>query len=242
MAVPTYVTVSVIGVSFFAVVAVAVVLRRLAMARGSSPAIGVRVGLGLGLWMVTTAILAAGGVYQETAYLVIPGVAIALIIGVVALGLAVAASPPLRAILADPSSQGELLWLQVWRLEGLAFLVLMGLGQLPALFSVPAGIGDLAIGLTVPWMATNFHRRKLALAWNAFGLLDLTVAIFLGAAATPGAVQLFHPNPTTEIMTMFPMALIPTYLVPLSLGLHFVAGRNLLRSGDRSVQGTQSSE
>jgi hypothetical protein len=39
----------------------------------------------------------------------------------------------------------------------------------------------------------------------------------------PGPAQLFHTTPTAEIMTRFPMALVPTYLVPLAFVLHIVS-------------------
>ena len=120
---------------------------------------------------------------------------------------AVAVFPALQVVLVDPAAQPWLLALQVWRIEGVAFLVLFALGQLPALFALPAGIGDLAIGVTAPLVARNLHRRNLALAWNVLGLADLVVAVSLGVMTNPGPLLLFATTPTSDVLTAFPMAL-----------------------------------
>jgi hypothetical protein len=45
---------------------------------------------------------------------------------------------------------------------------------------------------------------------------------------SPGATQLFETTPTTEVMTRFPLALVPTFLVPLAFTLHVVSLSQLL--------------
>src|SRR5512143_2706923 len=78
----------------------------------------------------------------------------------------------------------------------------------------------------------------LAVAFNIFGLCDLVVAVGLGVTTSPGPTQLFHTTPTAEIMTRFPMALVPTFLVPLAFVLHFVSLWQLLgRSWGGSATG-----
>jgi hypothetical protein len=56
----------------------------------------------------------------------------------------------LRTLQTSSRAQPGLVALQVWRVEGLVFLVLAALGELPWLFAIPAGLGDLAIGLSHP--------------------------------------------------------------------------------------------
>jgi hypothetical protein len=46
--------------------------------------------------------------------------------------------------------QANLIRLHLWRLVGIVFLVLMVRGQMPALWALPAGIGDVLIGATAP--------------------------------------------------------------------------------------------
>ncbi len=42
--------------------------------------------------------------------------------------------------------------IQAWRAGGLGFLALQAHGVLPGLFAWPAGLGDIAIGVTAPWV------------------------------------------------------------------------------------------
>jgi hypothetical protein len=235
MDVPIYVTASVLAVAAFGVLAVPSVLAPAGRNLGHGGRSTGTVGIALAAWFVGTLILASFGAYRPAVGELVPAVSIALVVTLTGLGLAVAALPWLRAALTDPARQPRLLALHIWRIEGLAFLVLLAQGQLPALFAVPAGLGDLAIGLTAPMMARNLHRRGLAIAWNVFGLADLAVAVSLGAMTTPGAAQLFITTPTSEALTAFPMAIIPTFLVPLSIGLHVVSLRYLLFARGRTA-------
>jgi hypothetical protein len=238
MDIPVFITASVLAVAGVAVVSVAVVLNRHSALSGAGPRVGTLVGAGLAAWLVLTAALASVGAYRPASAEAIPPVGAVLIAGLVGLALAVTASPRLRRTLASPAMQASLLGLQVWRIEGAVFLILLGLGQLPALFAAPAGVGDLLIGITAPWMARNVFargsgssaagRRGLAVAWNLFGLADLALAVFLGTTTNPGRLWLFVTAPTSEAMAGFPMAIIPTFLVPLSIGLHLVSLRYLV--------------
>src|SRR5262245_35724486 len=80
-----------------------------------------------------------------------------------------------------------LIGMQVWRFGGFAFLALFTYAILPGYFAWPAGLGDMAIGLTAPWILValnrnpNFGASKTFVAWNVFGLLDLVVAVTIGA-------------------------------------------------------------
>jgi hypothetical protein len=239
MDIPQYLTASVLATGAFAVVAAAMVVARAGPRGGRLPRLGETVGVLLGVWFVATVFFAISGAYRREIGGIFPAVAVALIATLAGLAFAVAVVPGLRQVLANPAAQPSLLALQVWRLEGLAFLLLLAHGQLPALFAVPAGVGDLLIGLTAPLMARNLRRRRLAIAWNLFGLTDLALAVFLGAAASPGAAQLFTTTPTTEAMTAFPMAIIPAFLVPLSIGLHVVSLRFLLSAAARTTAALQ---
>jgi hypothetical protein len=80
---------------------------------------------------------------------------------------------------------------------------------LPARFAPPAGGGDRAAGLSAPVVARNPRRREAVVAWSLFGLGDLVLAIFLGATTNPGPVRPFFTTPTSEVLTPFPMALLP---------------------------------
>jgi len=138
-------------------------------------------------------------------------------------------SPSLRALL---SRQSSLIRLHLWRFEGILFLILMAQGRLPALFALPAGIGDILVAATAPWVARSADApsgRRRAIIWNVLGLTDLVVAIVLGVMTNPGPAHVFDTVPNSAAMAHFPMALIPTFFVPLAMTLHVVSLWQLLR-------------
>jgi hypothetical protein len=115
------------------------------------------------------------------------------------------------------------------RVAGVAFLLYMALGHLPALFALPAGLGDIAAGIAAPLVAFRLTRRtgrRAALWFNAFGMTDLVVALTLGALTG----FLLDVTPSSVPITELPLALIPTATVPLLLALHITAVSPLVRA------------
>jgi hypothetical protein len=118
--------------------------------------------------------------------------------------------------------------IQAWRAGGLGFLALAAHGVLPGLFSWPAGMGDIAIGVTAPWIVLALVRRPAFAAspifkvWNLLGILDLVVAVSMGALNS-GFVPGLTGTVTTAAMAQLPLVLIPAYLVPLFVMLHLAA-------------------
>lgn len=117
---------------------------------------------------------------------------------------------------------------QAWRWAGLGFIFLYAYHVLPRTFALTAGLGDMAIGLTAPWMVLALARQPGFAAgaafvrWNALGMLDLVVALGLGAssaALATGAAGEISAAP----MGSLPLLLIPAFLVPLFLMLHIAA-------------------
>jgi len=153
--------------------------------------------------------------------------------GGIGLALAlIALSPALRQSLAA-ASLPSLVGVQLYRVLGLQFVILVGLGQLPARFGLPAGWGDVAIGLTAPLVALALARRSpgarpAAIAWNLLGLLDLFVAVGMGTGRLP--LLLGERVPAAAAMGVFPLILVPTFAVPVAILLHLVALRRLRRS------------
>ena len=127
--------------------------------------------------------------------------------------------------------------IQAWRWAGLGFLSLYAHNVLPAVFALPAGLGDMAIGVTAPWMTLALIRQPgfaasgTFIRWNVLGILDLVIAVSIGTVST-----LFSTGAPGEIsaaaMATLPLLLIPAFLVPLFLMLHTVAlmqSRQLIR-------------
>jgi hypothetical protein len=235
---PAYVTLIQLGTGLAVVLAVIVALRSARETAAGRAGVPEAVGVTLLAWLAATAALALAGVYRASPDVATPTLPIAVLIGLGGAWIAATTIPSLRALIDQPAMQPSLVALQVWRVVGVVFLILLSRGQLPALFALPAGLGDIATGLAAPFVARRLHGpagRSSAIIWNMFGLLDLIVAIGLGATINPGPVQLFHITPSAVLMTEFPMALIPTFLVPLSMALHLLSLRYLLRPSTASA-------
>src|ERR1700676_4007282 len=110
---------------------------------------------------------------------------------------------------------------QVWRLLGFTFVLLEARGVLPAMFALPAGYGDMAIGATaafVAWKLANPSHRNSFILWQLLGIADLVVAVSLGSTA-----RLLDPHSTSMLpMTVLPLSLVPAFLVPLFVIFHVI--------------------
>jgi hypothetical protein len=111
---------------------------------------------------------------------------------------------------------------QSWRIAGYVFLVLYMYRILPGNFALPAGWGDVAIGLTAPFVALKLASRPHRAAfifWQILGMTDLVTAVGMGTASgflNSGSV-------TTAPMTVLPLSIVPTFGVPLFFILHIIS-------------------
>jgi hypothetical protein len=118
--------------------------------------------------------------------------------------------------------------IQAWRWAGFGFLALYAHGVLPGIFAWPAGLGDMAVGVTAPLVLSGLLRRpgfaagKRFVVWNLLGILDLAVAVSIGALV-PLLAPNFYGAVSTSPMAQLPLVLIPAYLVPTFLILHLTA-------------------
>ena len=175
-----------------------------------------------------TAAMARQGLFQPRDAGGVPPVGIALAASLSVLAACLATSPSLRHML---SRQASLVRLHLWRFEGVVFLILLLQGAVPALWALPAGLGDVLVAATAPWIARRLETprgKRRAVAWNLLGMVDLIVAVGLGVTTNPGPAQVFHTTPTSELVTLFPLVLVPTFLVPLAFTLHVASLWQLL--------------
>jgi hypothetical protein len=104
---------------------------------------------------------------------------------------------------------------------GAAFLIVEAMGLLTPKFALPAGIGDLAVGvLAMPVVFLAQRRlvesRRLIRFWNWFGLCDILIVF-----VTAQRILLFGEGPSAmRAFFIFPAQLIPLYVVPLVLLTH----------------------
>ncbi len=110
---------------------------------------------------------------------------------------------------------------QAWRIVGFTFVLLEARGILPAIFALPAGYGDMAIGVTasfVAWKLADPGHRNSFILWQVLGIVDLVMAVSLGTTA-----RLIDPQGASMVaMTVLPLSLVPTFLVPLFVIFHVI--------------------
>jgi hypothetical protein len=171
-------------------------------------------------WFVFSLSASALHLFQNDAARLGLPVAIAALTPLVLFLLWFAASAGFRrfALSLDPSI---LTLVQTWRIGGFVFLVLYAFGILPGVFALPAGWGDMLIGATAPLVALRFaqpgHRKGFVL-WQVLGMFDLVMAVTLGTTA-----RLISPNGVaTAAMTVLPLSMVPTFIVPLLLIFHLI--------------------
>ena len=191
--------------------------RRAALLAGAAAAV-------LGSWFTATAFIAGHGWYHTLPWF---PVAAAGFLGVL---LVLRRIPVVARALAAPGMLSRLELPHAPRVAGVAFLLYLALGRLPALFALPAGLGDIAAGIAAPLVALRLAQgtgRRAAVWHNAFGLTDLVTALSLGALTGFG---LLHITPSSAPLTELPLALIPTAVVPLLFALHITSLSALARA------------
>lgn len=122
----------------------------------------------------------------------------------------------------------QLILLHSWRMVGMGFVFLYFQNQLPALFALPAGLGDavaamgaLFLGIALFQRAAAVSRKRIFL-WNTFGLIDFVIAVSMGVLTRVDEVLYFSGQPGSEIMGAFPLALIPGFAVPFYVITHLI--------------------
>ena len=134
-------------------------------------------------WFLLALALALGGFYQ-VAPDGVPTLQYGLFIPILIGAWLIWRSPAVGQII-DAVPQPWIVGVQLYRALGVIFPILYLTGKLPGLFAWPAGIGDVVVGLSAPLVALAYARNPIrnagwVKAWNAFGILDLTVAVTTG--------------------------------------------------------------
>jgi hypothetical protein len=203
-----------------------VVLYRAAVITGLGRRAGAKVAgafaAGWGGWLLVTGYLASGGVYSArggSGFLAAAGGALVVL-------LLASRIPIVAGLFRDPRTSALLVLPHTLRILGVVFLIVMIQGQLPAAFAVPAGLGDIAIGVAAPFLARRLARGRAArhavVRFHVLGILDLVMAAGIAALITYGLLEV---APSTELLRLLPLALVPTAAVPLAVALHVVALR-----------------
>src|SRR5262245_30987597 len=188
------------------------------------------VAIPLATWLALIWISAMAGAF-EVGRSQLPLVPLAIVLPPV-IGLTFLLRSRRIAAAMEVAPRAWLIGIQVYRVLGANFLVLWAYGAIPGAFALPAGIGDVLVGLlALPvafYLVSGAARgRSVGVAWNLLGIADLVSAVTLGALSSPGPLQQLsrdHPNLATF---SYPIVMTPTFAVPLSLILHGLSLRQL---------------
>ncbi len=128
--------------------------RRAALLAGAAAAV-------LGGWFTATAVIAGHGWYHTRLGHGVPWLPVA-VAGFFGTLLALRRIPVVARALSAPGLASRLEYPHLFRVEGVVFLIMMALGHLPALFALPAGLGDIAAGIAAPWSRTGSRGARAA--------------------------------------------------------------------------------
>jgi len=180
-------------------------------------------GVAVTAWLALALLAGATGFLARLPF---PGPQLIFLVLFAATLVATTAVPALRAWV-DALPLRTLIGINALRLIGITFLVLAARGQIAPVFAARAGWGDIATALLALILVAAGEprtplRRGLTHAWNAFGFLDLVVAV-----ATATAVTLRGTTPGIAPVLYLPLVLIPTFFVPIFLASHVIIFRRL---------------
>lgn len=120
------------------------------------------------------------------------------------------------------------------RFVGIVFLLLAAQGSLSPIFAERAGWGDIvaavvALALVLTGMPNSEFRRWAYMGWNAFGVLDLLVAV-----GTATLVFFRGDVPGMEPLMQLPLIIVPMFLVPVLLVSHIIIFQRLSKKDPES--------
>jgi hypothetical protein len=195
-------------------------------------------------WFAVAVILASLGVYRADADHV-PTIQFGIVVPILAGGLMIWRWPALSRLI-DAVPRQWVIAVQLYRVEGVTFLILYASSLLPGLFALPAGAGDVTVGLLALAIGISVSRgrqlrSRTVLRWNLLGIADLVVALATGFLTSPSPLQKFGFDRPNELISVFPLALIPTFLVPLAILLHVISLVQLRRATAQSDRSREQS-
>lgn len=195
--------------------------------------------IALALWLAGAIAFGIAGTYQAASGGV-PTIQYGIFVPILLGALLIWRSGAVRGVI-DAVPQSWLVGVQLYRALGIIFLILYAGGALPGLFAWPAGLGDIIVGILAPVVATAYARDPdrngdMVGAWNWFGIGDLVIAVGTGFITAPSIIQPFAVEPANQLISIFPLVLIPTFLVPVSVLLHLASLTKLHRTEPRRVE------
>lgn len=178
-------------------------------------------------WLAAILVLISSGAYHSQGIDFPVVLVLSLVFPVAAFGLGLLLSPAVRDYVLRFDLR-LLILVHAWRTVGLGFVMLYSLDLLPGLFALTAGLGDVLTAITAVFLATALFRhagqvdRQWIARWNLFGLTDFILAVSLGLLTRKGMPLHTGTGPSSDMMSDFPLVLIPAFVVPLLVITHMM--------------------
>lgn len=187
-------------------------------------------------WLAVVWQLAIEGVFR-TPPAGVPRLPFAIFIPVL-VGLVLLMRSKRVAAVLDVTPPSWLIGVQLYRIFGGIFLVAWARGDVPGAFALPAGIGDMVVGLLALPVAFYLQSgarggRTAAYAWNVLGLIDFAIAVSMGFLTAPGPFQVFALDQPNVLTSAYPNVMIPAFGVPSSIILHGLSLWQLRRTSPK---------
>ncbi|MEM7737888.1 MAG: hypothetical protein AAF267_19085 [Deinococcota bacterium] len=142
-----------------------------------------------------------------------------------------------KVIVGQGLNQRWLIGLQLFRAIGMVFVLEWSRGNLPAIFALPAGWGDLATALVALAVLLIYRRgaipKPAIYTVAAVGILDAISAFFFGFLSSPTNLQLFAFDQPNQVAA-YPTGLIPYFLITFAVLFHILS----LTEAQRATQVT----
>ena len=179
------------------------------------------------LWLAAANLLGSAEIFRAHSYLV-PVVAF----GIPYFAMKFISGSQIFSKVIDSLPNHWIIGIQLYRLLGIIFISLWLAGSMPAEFAIPAGVGDMIVGLSAPVVAYFILKKfqfakKIAVLWNYVGIADLIIAMIMGPLTAPTLVQMLSFDAPNELIISYPLVTIPTFAVPFAFLLHLISLRIL---------------
>ena len=181
----------------------------------------------LGVWYALATYFGRAGSMGQEVFTGGPPILGLFFIGMALLSFALTRILPKWRIVTDRIGQEYLMGFQSIRVLGGIFLLGAITGQIPWIFAIPAGLGDIWAGFmglrAMKAVASGdlSANRKIKQA-NLVGIVDFAIALVTGLITSETVYQLTAFD-APNIVGRYPLVLIPAVMVPLFLTAHFLS-------------------